>query len=103
MFWVIWLLVGCQFVWTAIRAFQAPWVWNPYQAITVLFFVGLAAGAVWLGLTCQREGVGGLRTRIASLEAAMESPGSTIALRWNIAFWVVAGVMVLAYFRMEQQ
>ena len=33
----------------------------------------------------------------------METPGSTVALRWNIAFWVVAGALVLAYFRMESQ
>ena len=103
LFWLIWLLVGCQFVWTAVRAFQSPWTWNPYQLLTGLFFAGLVAGAVWLALTCQREGVGGLRTRMASLEAAMETPGSTIALRWNIAFWVVAGALVFAYFRMEPQ
>jgi len=102
MFWLIWLLVGCQFVWTSIRAFQAPWTWNAYQTITALFFACLAVGAVRLGLLWQREGVGGLRTRMASLEAAMETPGSTIALRWNIAFWVVAGALVFAYFRMEQ-
>lgn len=102
-FWLIWLLVGCQFVWTAVRAFQAPWVWNPYQLITALFFTALAAGLAWLALTGQREGLGGLRTRIASLEAAMETPGSALALRWNIAFWIVAGALVFAYFRMEQQ
>lgn len=102
MFWVIWLLVGCQLVWTAMRAFQLPWTWNAYQTITALFLACLAVGAVRLGLLWQREGVGGLRTRMASLEAAMETPGSTIALRWNIAFWVVAGALVFAYFRMEQ-
>jgi hypothetical protein len=103
LFWLIWLLVGCQLVWTAMRAFQSPWTWNAYQAITALFLAGLAVGAVRLGLLWQREGVGGLRTRIASLEAAMETPSSTVALRWNIAFWVVAGALVLAYFRMESQ
>jgi Co/Zn/Cd efflux system component len=102
LFWVIWLLVGCQLVWTAIRAFQAPWIWNPYQAITAVSFAGLAVGVGWLALTCRREGMGGLRTRIASLEAAMEMPGNAIALRWNIAFWVVAGALVFAYFQMEQ-
>ncbi len=101
LFWVIWLLVGCQFVWTAIRAFQSPWVWNPYQLLTVLFFASLAIGAAWLIVTCQRKGVGGLRARIASLEASMETPGSALALRWNVAFWVVAGALVFAYFRME--
>jgi hypothetical protein len=85
------------------RAFQLPWTWNAYQAITALFLAGLAVGAVRLALLWQREGLGGLRTRMASLEAAMEIPGSTIALRWNIAFWLVAGALVFAYFRMEQQ
>jgi hypothetical protein len=103
MFWLIWLLMGCQLVWTAMRAFQLPWTWNDYQAITALFFAALAIGAAWLGLLWQREGVGGLRTRMASLEAAMETPGSAIALRWNLTFWLIAGVLVFAYFRMEQQ
>jgi len=101
-FWVIWLLVGCQLVWTAIRAFQTPWTWNPYQAITALFLAGLAIAAARLVMLWQREGVGGIRTRMASLEAAMETPGNVIALRWNIAFWIVAGALVFAYFRMEQ-
>jgi hypothetical protein len=39
---------------------------------------------------------------MASLEAAMETPGSAIAMRWNLAFWVVAGVLVVAYLQMEQ-
>jgi hypothetical protein len=100
-FWLIWLLVGCQLVWTAVRAFRAPWVWNPYQAITALFLAALAAGAVWLAMLWRREGVAGIRTRMTSLEAAMEAPGSPIALRWTIAFWLVAGALVFAYFRME--
>jgi len=103
LFWLIWALVGCQLVWTAVRAFQAPWVWNAYQAITALFFAGLALAAARLGLLWQREGMGGLRTRMASLEAAMETPGSAIALRWNFAFWIVVGVLVFAYFHMEAQ
>jgi hypothetical protein len=103
LFWVIWLLVGCQLVWTAVRAFQLPWTWNLYQLLTMVFFAALAAGIAWLALTCQREGIAGLRTRIASVEAAMETPGSALALRWNIAFWIVAGALVFAYFRMEAQ
>jgi hypothetical protein len=101
LFWLIWLLVGCQLVWTAIRAFQSPWTWNPYQAITALFFAALVLGGLWLALLWQREGTGGIRTRMASLEAAMETPGSAVALRWNVAFWIVAGALVFAYFRME--
>ncbi len=102
LFWVIWLLVGCQLIWTAIRAFASPWVWNPYQCLTLVFLLCLPVGAAWLGLMWQRDGMGGIKTRIASLEAAMETPGSVIALRWNVAFWIVAGVLVFAYFRMEQ-
>ncbi len=102
LFWVIWLLVGCQLIWTAIRAFASPWVWNPYQCLTLVFLFCLPVGAAWLGLMWQREGLGGFRTRIASLEAAMETPGSALALRWNVAFWIVAGVLVFVYFRMEQ-
>jgi hypothetical protein len=102
LFWVIWLLVGCQLIWTAVRAFQMPWTWNPYQDIAAIFLLSLPVGVAWLGLMWQREGMGGFRNRIASLEAAMETPGSTIALRWNVAFWIVAGVLVFAYFQMEQ-
>lgn len=101
MFWVVWLLVGCQLVWTAIRAFQAPWTWNLYQEITVLFLAALCLGAGWLGLLWRREGLGGLKTRMAAQEAAMETPGSAIAFRWTVAFWLVAGALVFAYFRME--
>jgi len=102
LFWLVWLLVGCQLIWTAVRAFAAPWVWNPYQCLTLIFLLCLPVGVAWLGLVWQREGIGGFRTRMASLEAAMETPGSAIALRWNIAFWIVAGALVFAYFRMEQ-
>jgi len=100
-FWLIWLLVGCQLLWTAMRAFQAPWIWNPYQAITALFLMSLGVGAVWLALLWQRVGQDGLRTRIAAFEAELDAPGSAAALRWNLAFWLVAGVLVFAYFRME--
>jgi len=31
----------------------------------------------------------------------LDAPGSAAALRWNLAFWLVAGVLVFAYFRME--
>ena len=101
-FWLIWLLVGCQLVWTAMRAFQAPWTWNPYQLISVLFFVGLVFGAAWLALLWQRLGPAGLRARIAAFEGELETPRSAVALRWNLAFWIVAGALVFAYFRMEQ-
>ena len=101
LFWVIWLLVGCQLVWTAMRAFQSPWAWNAYQVITALFLAALVVGAVRLAQLWQREGVGGVRTRMASLEATMETPGSAVALRWNLAFWLVAGALVFAYFLME--
>ncbi|HET7084811.1 MAG TPA: hypothetical protein VFI23_08580 [Rhizomicrobium sp.] len=102
LFWLIWLLVGCQLVWTAARALQAPWSWNPYQMITGLFFAALLLGAAWLALLWQREGMGGLKLRIASLETEMDTPGSAVALRWTVAFWLVAGALVFAYFRMEQ-
>ena len=101
-FWLIWLLVGCQLVWTAMRAFQAPWTWNLYQLITVLFFAGLVFGAAGLALLWQRLGPAGLRMRIAAFETELETPGSAVALRWNLAFWIVAGALVFAYFQMEQ-
>ena len=83
------------------RAFQAPWTWNPYQAVTALFLMMLGVGAVWLALLWQREGQDGIRRRIAGFEAELEASASTTALRWNMAFWLVAGVLVFAYFRME--
>jgi hypothetical protein len=103
LFWAVWLLVGCQLVWTTIRAFAAPWVWNPYQLVAFVFLAGLAAGVTWLGLLWQREGAGGLKARIAAFETEMETLGSALAFRWTLAFWLVAGALVLAYFQMEQQ
>jgi len=103
MFWLIWLLVGCQLVWTAVRAFQAPWVWNPYQAVTALFVICLAAGVAGLATLWQREGMTGMKARMTAFEAEFEKPGSATAWRWNLAFWIVAGVLVFAYFRMEPQ
>ena len=100
-FWLIWLLVGCQLAWTAMRAFQSPWTWNPYQSITMLFLACLFFGAGWLALLWQRLGQAGLRARVAAFESELETPGSAVALRWNLAFWVVAGVLVFVYFRME--
>jgi hypothetical protein len=103
LFWAVWLLVGCQLVWTAMRALAAPWVWNPYQLLTLVFFSALAVGLTWLGVLWQREGAGGLKAKIAAFETEMETPGSAIALRWTVAFWLVAGALVFAYFQMEQQ
>ena len=100
-FWLIWLLVGCQLAWTAARAFQAPWVWNPYQMITAVFLACLAGGAAWLALLWQRLGMAGIKIRMTEFEAEFEKPGSGAARRWTIAFWIVAGALVFAYFRME--
>jgi hypothetical protein len=102
LFWLIWLLVGCQLVWTAIRAFQARWSWNPYQDITIVFLLCLTAGIVWLGLIWSREGVAGIHARIAAFEAEIETPSSRTGFGWNLAFWIVAAVLAAAYFQMEQ-
>jgi hypothetical protein len=101
LFWVIWLLVACQLVWTAIRAFAAPWIWNPYQCLTAVFLLSLAAGIVWLGLMWSREGLDGLKVRIAAVETEIETPRSRF--RWNLVFWIVAAIMAVAYFSMEQR
>jgi hypothetical protein len=67
-----------------------------------LFLLVLAMGTVWLALLWQREKQDGIRRRMTEFEAELEAPGSAAALRWNLAFWLVAGVLVFAYFRMEQ-
>ena len=99
-FWLIWLLVGCQLVWTAFRAFAAPWVWNPYQCLTLVALLCLPVGIGSLGLIVKREGLDGFKARIAAFETHIESPG--IAFRWNLAFWILAAVLAVAYFQMEQ-
>jgi hypothetical protein len=100
MFWLIWLLVGCQLVWTAFRAFAAPWTWNPYQCLTLVALLCLPVGLISLGLIVKREGLDGFKARIAAFEAHIETP--RIALRWNLAFWIVAAVLAVAYFNMEK-
>jgi hypothetical protein len=100
-FWLIWLLVVCQLVWTAVRAFAGPWSWNTYQCITATFLFCLPVGLVWLGLLWSREGLNGIKARIAAFEREIETPRGRIGFRWNLAFWIVAAVLAAAYFNME--
>jgi hypothetical protein len=103
LFWLIWLLVGCQLAWTAVRALAAPWIWNPYQCITAIFLFCLPVGLAWLGLLWSREGMNGIRARVRAFETEIETPRSRIGFRWNLAFWIVAVVLASAYFNMEQK
>ncbi len=102
LFWVIWLLLGCQMAWMTARAVRMPWRWNPYQCLTVVFLCGLCVLLAWLGWMLTREGLGGIRNRMAAFEREIETPKSRIGFRWNLGFWIVAGVLAAAYYQMEQ-
>ena len=101
MFWLVWLLVGCQMAWMTLRAFQAPWTWNLYQILAAIFLAALLTGVVLLALLWQRGGLEGIRIKAADFEAEIETPGSAIGRNWNIAFWIVAILTAMVYFHME--
>ena len=85
-FWLVWLLVGCQMAWMTLRAFQMPWTWNPYQFLAVIFLAALGAGLVLFGFLAWREGFNGLKAWIAAFETQVETPGSRAGLASTIVF-----------------
>lgn len=102
LFWPVLLAAVSILVTTAIRAFETPWVWNFDQCIALAALACVPIGIVRWGLIWKQSGLEGVKSKISTFQAELESPRARINHRWYLVFWIVVAVALVVYFNLKQ-